>query len=316
MKESFGLAGWYNVAIRILTEDTRVLTRRNTAIDSYHEMPEPLPTIVAEELGVMPTSCRLVTRLIGPHPRRAYRVTLADGRLVKVRQFSSDDRAAEVGQFIRHLNGHHVPCVLAQKGPVLILDWIDGLSLAGNDLPESIYTRAGQLLAWLHMHPIAVKSNAKSKLARTDARIRTDAGLLRYWGVLDAGDSERLVSLLHGLRPREGEICLAHGDFCGENLVLTADGTLCSVDNEALGFDFPEMDLARAILRWKITTSARKAFLLGYEMELPDSLFRIHERYWTMVSLIRSIRYRYRCEGADYSQELAHLKILLNQGKH
>ena len=89
------------------------------------------------------------------------------------------------------------------------------------------------------------------------------------------------------------------------------NGEIFSIDNEALGPGYAEADLSRALLRWGLSGEAEGAFFAGYEEVRPLDGFRCHWHFWKLVSLIRSVRFRCRCRGADYTGTLSRLKQMI-----
>jgi hypothetical protein len=86
-----------------------------------------------------------------------------------------------------------------------------------------------------------------------------------------------------------------------------------SVDNEALAIGFPEADIARALLRWDLSGAGEQAFLTGYQTLRSLESFNTTRRFWQQVSLIRSVRFRYRCPSADPLPFLNKLKQTLQE---
>lgn len=264
--------------------------------------------MIEREMNSGVVSCRLVTSLRGPSLRRAYCVDLRDGRRIKVRQLWKTQRAGEIEQYLGLMQRRNFPAVLARSGAILLLEWIDGETL--NCIPASadLYRRCGRLLARLHSTPVEPEPSAEGLLPRVAPRVRADVAALRDWRLLSPQEAAHLEQDLRQLLPRQAQPCLIHGDFCGENLVSGPNGEIFSIDNEALGIGYAESDLARALLRWSLSPEAQRALLAGYQEERELESFQQHCQFWQLVSLIRSVRFRYRCRDADYRPALTRLR--------
>ena len=77
-------------------------------------------------------------------------------------------------------------------------------------------------------------------------------------------ERRRLVGELRGGLPARSACGLVHGDLCAENLVLTPDGRIVSIDNERVRIDFLDYDLARTFVRWPLPDARRERFERRY----------------------------------------------------
>jgi hypothetical protein len=269
--------------------------------------------IIENALGSGVASCQLITSLPGPIPRRAYRATLKDGRVVKVRQVRDEARAEVIAGLLGRLGGEHFPPLLARVGAILLLPWIPGKPLNSFSPPKEVYRICGGLLAGIHLTPCSEGIDSEGLLSELLPRLLSDVGKLQDWEVLAPEEAEELSRQLQIGPPVDSTTALIHGDFCGENLVLGRKQTIFSIDNEALNIGLPEADIARALLRWSLTESARQEFLAGYDELRPLADYYDSARFWRLVSLIRSLRFRFRCPGVDLRPELSLLKQTLRE---
>jgi thiamine kinase-like enzyme len=272
---------------------------------------EELVALVREKMGGAVRSCRLITSLHSRIFRRAYRVELESGRILKVRQFWSEARAGEIEKFLGILKGRHFPKVLSRYGSTLILEWIKGETLTTLPADSELLRRCGRLLAWIHLVPADSEEDDSIQIAHLVPRMLTLAEVLRSWGLISPAECEKLAQMLRQGRPRSTRLCMIQGDFCGENLVKTEDGEIYSIDNEALSLGSPEADLARALLRWGLSEEQENAFLTGYRQLRSTDEFDWQKCFWALVSLLRSVKFRYRSREGDYRPALRHLQEIL-----
>src|SRR5262245_36029156 len=82
---------------------------------------------LAVELGSRIVDVAPVSPLRGRHrPRAAFRLTLADGRRLKLRRLRSPERAAELARLVESLRELGIPQVVAMRGNALVVEWLNG----------------------------------------------------------------------------------------------------------------------------------------------------------------------------------------------
>ena len=284
----------------------------SSAVAAPDRAPAPeVAAAVAAELGSEPVSWDLVTKLRGNRLRRAYRVRLADGRTTKVRYFTLSEQAEDVESHLAALGSRSFPRVYCRTGHYMVLEWVPGEALDSVEPEPDLYRECGSLLAQIHLTPLPVKVRARYRLPWRKARLTADVESLRAWGVLTPREAARLADSLRRHIPGGGELHLTHNDFCGENLVLGPDRRIYSIDNEGLKPGIPEADVARTLIRWNLSGQAEEQFLSGYRELRPLDGFPQQRRVWELVSLLGSVRFRYRCKAADFSTPLTQLKSAL-----
>jgi len=267
--------------------------------------------IIERALGGEVVSCQLVTSLLGPIPRRAYRVTLKDGRGIKVRQVSNEGRAEKIASALGQLNPKHFPQLFAREGTTLLLQWMPGKVLNTFAPDDGLYRACGRLLAEIHLTPFEGAIDPKELLLEILPRTLSDVAQMVAWGLLSPEEGAELSLRLQTRIPSDGIPTLIHGDYCGENLILDQKQNICSIDNEALNIGLPEADIARALLRWNLSGREREIFLSGYGELRSLEEYYLSSRFWRQMSLIRSVRFRFRCPGVDHQPELSRLKQTL-----
>jgi hypothetical protein len=264
--------------------------------------------IIEQATHAKVASCQLVTTLLSPMVRRAYRVQLDNGRIVKVRYHWDEQRLLEIETHLTVLGIHHFPKVLARAGSVLVLEWVDGVPFAEVPSPLPLLRDCGRLLAWMHELPLALDKEPPLSPAKMAPRVCTHIAALRDWGLLSHAESVRLADMVRHGAPDRCSPCLIHGDYCGENLVITPTARIYSIDNEALDVGFAEWDLARALMRWRLSTEARRNLLAGYAEIRPLTSFEHNRLFWEVVSQVRSVAFRRRCRGPNIEPALRRLK--------
>jgi aminoglycoside phosphotransferase (APT) family kinase protein len=143
----------------------------------------------------------------------------------------------------------------------------------------------------------------REEVAADDARLAAWFESVDGWfeelerlGVLGAEDRDRAARRTRLERPARATWGLQHGDFCGENLVVT-DAGLCCVDNTTLGPGLLESDLAQTFYRWPMDGPTRRRFLAGYARHASPDSFLADEPYWRAAGALRAAAFRGR-EGA------------------
>jgi hypothetical protein len=276
--------------------------------------PDPaLFTIIENALGSPVASCQLVTSLPGPFQRFAYRAALKDGRIIKVRRVRDEEKAELISLLLARLGQKHFPQLLARVGPILLLPWLPGKTLNSVSPAKAVYRICGRMLAEIHLIPPPGEMDAEGLLSELLPRLLSDIGKMQDWDLLAPEEAEELSRQLQLGPPAEGTPGIIHGDFCGENLVQGPKQQVFSIDNEALNIGLPEADLARALLRWPLADSDREEFLAGYRELRPLEDYFESARFWRQVSLLRSVRFRFRCPGVDHRPELSLLKQSLEE---
>lgn len=249
-------------------------------------------------------------------PRLAYRLDLADGSTVKVRRVSDAEQARRVVDILAAASENDFSRVLGVQGRVLIEAWVAGTPL---ELPSSLtdLVEAGALLGRLH---------ALVRVGGIDVRHREDAAreLRILEGHLDELRAGELLTdascrdvLLRAtvFRPASLTRGVRHGDLCGENLIRTAEGHLCSVDNADCGFGALAADLARCLHRWDLHGVQRQALLEGYAQTGDPSEMIRHQAFWEIRALAASAAYRLRARDlATCSLRVASLTSLAVEG--
>lgn len=267
---------------------------------------EGLGSAVIESLPVSPL--RGVAR-----PRTAFRVTLADGRCVKLRRLKTAARAAELARLLERLADRGLPQPLLLRGETLVVEWLAGTPLPPAQAvcaPDRV--RAAGLLAAIHGTPCvrAERQRAPSAVAAELRGLEAQLEVLVASGACEAAEASEIAADARRWAPRESPVGVAHGDFSAENLIVDPQGRLRVVDNEALAVGLLDLDLARTWSRWPMPEASWRAFLGAYEAfsgrRIDDSALGC----WKLRTLVLSAWYRTRYELSGVPEVLARLRIL------
>lgn len=284
------------------------------------ELRRELRTWVAAWAGRPVVALEKVSSLAAPrHKAAAFRARLADGRVVKVRVLRDAPTADRVVGVLDRLSHPAFPRVLAQDGRMLVLEWIEGRVLGGGRVPAPLLRPAAELLAVLHRTPLSEASPFEpfARFTHVDLPRRLEERPGRFIrrlvdaGSLEAETGVRLEQTLCALAPKAPAIGVVHGDLCGENLVVDATGRVRSIDNEALGVDALDGDLARSLYRWSLPEEGRAGLLDAYAEYRPIESFLAHQGYWSAVACLASAAHRVGAPPEVARVPLQHLERLL-----
>ncbi len=206
-----------------------------------------------------------LARLVRDGPTGSWRLTLADGTLLKGQMLWSPPRSARARCMIATLDDLGVPQVVAWSGRALVQHWIEGSAAE----PSVHAAAAGRLLGRFHSSPIPPCAAAGDRWQPDAARTRAHLADLVAAGVLDAAERDRALLLLPDAVWCASDLVVTHGDLAPDNVVVATDGAqegdLIPVDNEACDVAPAAWDLARTWYRWPMSAGARTEFRHAYE---------------------------------------------------
>lgn len=271
-------------------------------------------TWVRSELGSEISEVTPISPLRGPdRPRVAFRLTLADGRQLKLRRMRSAERATELARLTESLSALGIPQVVLLREEVLAVEWLDGTPLReGPGHPDRI-EEAARLLGRIHAMP-GFDGLVLPVLRATEPELlglREELAILVRDERLEADTGQRLMTAAHERDPGRALYGIVHGDFCAENFVIDGDSRLRVVDNEGLEVGPLALDLARVWSRWPMPAAAWDRFLEAYRSAggvhaAGEDLF-----VWKIRTLVRSAWYRVTHRLAGDADALAKLRSLL-----
>lgn len=242
-----------------------------------------------------------------------FRVTLDDGRVVKVRRLSRAAKAQRFVGLVRELASAQLAAILAHEGRVCVETWIEGVPLGELPRCPARLGAAADLLGTLH----ATRSLQGRRVARRGAPVRVlqraerQLGRLAAAAVLAPARATELARVLRRSVPARAPIGVIHGDFCAENLVEDGNGRLIAVDNESLRLDFLDFDLARTWARWPMPDPDWDAFLARYARWRAAPVDDAATPFWRAAAIVKSLHLRTARRTAQADAPLRRLAELL-----
>ncbi|MEO8602138.1 MAG: aminoglycoside phosphotransferase family protein [bacterium] len=282
-----------------MTLETPALTRDHLGDDLWTLLRAlPSPPIAIESLsgvgypGYQPT---------------AFRIALADGRVVKALRATSEEQAVLVHAVSSRLDARRFAAVLARAGATLLTEWVDGPPLRESPGGDADAREAGDLLGALHQLALQPHEQrpAAAMLGDCTARLRKHLGQLVERGGLAASERDAALQFATAHAPAGCTVGLIHRDLCPENLARRAGGGLCVIDLETMGVGVCEYDLGRTWYRWPMPASGRQAFHQAYTVRRDAGAFLAHAPFWILCATATSavLRIRKHPDGAEVPVE-------------
>jgi hypothetical protein len=255
-------------------------------------LPPELSALLERE-GLAVSRSEEITPLPGDTtPRRTFRIQLTDGRVTKGRIVRDAGAASRMQRWLPMLPEDRFPRLLATRGAATLEAWCSGRPCREAD--DSTLEKSGALLSEIHgLIEREEVSSSDDRLAGWFQDIERWIEELRRAGSLSDEQAGRVLARADETRPARATWGLRHGDFCGENLVVSDRG-LCCIDNVSVGPGILESDLAQTFYRWPMTTRERERFLLGYRQHAVPTAFLDHECFWMIAAASRSAAARLR----------------------
>ena len=267
-------AGWKNELTRRFGNDLQVLEQR---LGSEIETAEELTRIISDKLQ-----------------KASFKVRLEDGRDFKLRRFKSAGDWSSFVALAPLLENLSFSRLIYAHGIASIEQWITGTSLADTNITNQQLSWAGGLLGQLHnirSRPVAEQTSPPGGQRYLDS-INAHLSVLVEHAALDPVFAQNLYELAHQALPAHLEVGLIHGDFCAENMVVTASGKIVVIDNESLRVGALDYDIARCWSRWPMTDSQRAAFAEGYRRHRGLDRFNQHRDFWAIKALSQTVYVR------------------------
>ena len=245
-----------------------------------------------EAFGIDAASVEPLTSRPHTVPAGAYLVTTAAGRRLKIRFAHAARPAARSNRYLRLLADRRVPPPLAIEGRVMLDDWVEGtlLTVAPSD---AAVDGAADLLAGIHGFRGKGFPRDQS-VSPIERRMRRQLAELVAAGVVGKAIATELERIAGDGLPDRARWGLVHGDFCGENLVLTPEGTVVSIDNAHAGTGFFEYDLGRSWYRWPRPDAAVDDFERRYDGLTGRSADPEERRAWRAAATVKGLHLRHR----------------------
>lgn len=272
---------------------------------------------IARLLGSAVNDAAAVSPLRGiGHPRAALRVTLADGRRVKLRRLGTPDEVAVLSELLRALAPLGFPQVIARRGRALVVEWVEGRAFADAPATRQAIGSAGRLLGGIHRtapsrgRPLPAPGSAVRELERCDAQLSELADAER----LSRTEAAAISDAIRGTTPPRPLHGIVHGDFAPENLVVDAGGALRAIDNEAVRVGVLDLDLARVWTRWPLPRRHWEVFLDAYGSAFGRRVADRDLAGWKLRARVLSAWYRVSFGRAGAEAAVGRLRELAGSG--
>jgi hypothetical protein len=284
-------------------------------------------TALVAGLGVPVVEASPITGLAARTLSRAtFRLTLADGRMLKGRRLDAAADADRIRTIVTSLARPEMPRIVACGGTALLEEWIAGVPL-GRRVPDVAFlVRCGRILGAIHKTPVDASAERVSRYTAPapltgperrptaeahHTRIDWAVGELLRDGLVRAAVAADLRAVARAHRPVEIATSFVHRDFCRENIVRTPGGHPSVVDSGSVGIDACDFDLARTWYRWPLPPDARLAIDAGYRECRPSDAYAAHFPFWAVAVLTDAALFRARAGTPGSRVPLRHLGRLL-----
>lgn len=255
-----------------------------------------------------------ITTLPSPvHDHRTYRVTLADGRMVKARRLASSTDVQRVVLLRSDLPDDRFSRIVAANGAVLLEEWVVGRALTPADTEDHLLLRwCGEALAAAHVAPVprhvpgSWPLNAQQHLVET----RFHLGELVRARSLSRRAAGALSNRAGRHVPRNVKPGIVHRDLWWGNVVATTAHGWRVIDNETLDIAAPELDLARTRYAWPMSDPAWAALIEGYATHCDPSRYASHAAFWDLVVVAEAAAYRRAARTRGVNRPLALLRAM------
>jgi Phosphotransferase enzyme family len=266
-----------------------------------------------DDIGVPVVEAIPITAIPSPGPGRAsFRVTLADGRILKGRRVKTATDGDRITRLSALLDGRYFPPVLAHRGCALLTRWVPGSPVSPNRWTSTQMRTCGRLHAGIHQIPFSARiAPLPRRLIDWERRLDQLLGELVAGKALEACQAREVCRLAALSAPATASMGVCHTDFCGDNIIITDVGEVCVVDNEGIGVDSYEYDLARTWYRWPMTSTQQRAYAEGYGAHDHAARFSEHFLHWALMAVIDSAVYRMRVHAANAQIPLDRITELL-----
>lgn len=263
-----------------------------------------VPVVEVREVTTIPPSDGL---------RGSFHVTLADGQTLKARRLRTPGDVERVTRLSSLLDPQFFPPIVAHRGCGLLTRWIPGVSIRSDHWTATDLRTCGRVHGAMHRLPVPreVEQLRRSPM-RSEQRLEQLLDELVERRALDADQTNAVHDLASLTAPPTESTAICHRDFCGDNMIISAPGRVCIVDNETIAVDSPEYDLARTWYRWTMTPTQQRAYADGYGAHEHLARFAAHFLHWALVVLIESAAYRARAGAATMRVPLERLTSLLS----
>lgn len=246
--------------------------------------------------------------------RATFRLTLADGRVLKGRRLDSPADADRIRTVVARLGRPELPRIVAHRGAALLEEWIVGEPAGQFGADVGFIERCGGVLGAIHLTPPEtppVHPETRPEPAAHYGRVECAIAELLHLGVLSARVAADLRTVAREHLPTEIAVGFVHRDFCGVNIVRGPDGAPFVIDSGSVGVDAIEFDLARTWYRWPLRSAQRRAFDAGYRAHRPRATGTGQFPFWAVAVLSEATLFRVRARAVGWRLPLRRLERLL-----
>ncbi len=249
-------------------------------------------------------------------PRRSYRLTFQNGRVLKGRVFLDAATAERAITLYHYLPGDHVPRIISHTGVAMLSAWADGndVPVLAGDCEQA--SQFGRLHALIHQAaiPASLMEMYMRGLDEDIDALFDGLDYIRRHAGWDRHVTAELAAMARRHIPKDVNVVLIHGDFCAENAVVDGHRRVVLIDNEWINIGHQAYDLATTWYRWPMTKAERIAYLEAYQ-EIGDlSMFANHFRFWLMRALVKSALVRMKGNNPQSRVPLNALLALRDSG--
>ena len=190
---------------------------------------------------------------------------------------------------------------------------MDGSVISSSSVKAAHVDAAADILAMLHRfagigaEQLPRQRRLGSLIATTQRQLEELAGT-RTISRREASAFARIVDDL----PSSAMWGVIHTDFGGDNLVVRADDTVVSIDNEHLVRGFVDFDLARSWYRWPMPAPSWRRFTRHYQGAADRDVSADALRPWRVVASMTGVRRRHKL-GVPIDVALATLRGVLDE---
>jgi aminoglycoside phosphotransferase (APT) family kinase protein len=280
-------------------------------------VPPELEEDIAAALELLGVGATHATRITGlpsrASDRATFRITLADGRVVKARRLRRPEKARRFGRLLRALAHPRLPAMLVLEGRVTIEEWVAGACLSELPPDPERLLQAADLLGSLHATRMlrTRRLHVRSRTGAIVRRAERQLAKLASESAITRPEARALLRALHRFAPAEAVLGLTHNDFCAENLVEDPDGRLIAVDNEGLRTGFLDFDLARTWYRWPMPEADWRLFLGRYATWRDPAPGVARAPFWRIAAVVKSAHLRISRHTARTETPIRRLRELL-----
>ena len=267
---------------------------------------------IVTAIGVVIEAVAVTTIRWSGSPRASFRLTLADGQVLKGRRLRAPTDVTRVARLSALLDPRYFPPVLAHRGCAFLTRWIRGRPGSPDAWTSTQLRTCGRLQAAIHrLHVSTELASLQPQTLDWAERLDGWLGELVGAGAVGTREAREIRHLAALSAPATASTGVCHTDFCGDNIVVADGGRICVVDNEGLTLDSHEFDLARTWYRWPMTPTQQRAYAEGYGAHDHSARFADHFLHWALMAVLDSAAYRIRAHAASARVPLARLTELL-----